>query len=169
MKEAIGGVSLFQIVIVFIIAFAGIMALTINHSRAFAVKDEIITIIETTENNGSELSDSSIEKITRKLQDLSYRNTGNCNKLDGDNWVGYDRNGNKNDTNAAFCVRTNNAQNAVLQDLISKCGIDQSRCKYNPNDYPDMHYYDIVVFYQLDIPILNDLMNFKLRGSTKIK
>ena len=47
MKEAIGGVSLFQIVILFLLLFTGVMCLTINHSKAFGVKDEIINIIET--------------------------------------------------------------------------------------------------------------------------
>ena len=46
MKEAIGGVSLFQIVIVFLLLFTGVMCLTINHSKAFGVKDEIINIIQ---------------------------------------------------------------------------------------------------------------------------
>ena len=47
MKEAIGGVSLFQIVILFLLLFTGVMCLTINHSKAFGVKDEIINILET--------------------------------------------------------------------------------------------------------------------------
>ena len=46
MREAIGGISIFQIVILFILLFTGVMCLTINHSKAFGVKDEIITIIE---------------------------------------------------------------------------------------------------------------------------
>ena len=46
MKEAMGGISIFQIVIVFLLLFTGVMCMTINHSKAFGVKDEIINIIE---------------------------------------------------------------------------------------------------------------------------
>ena len=41
MKESIGGTALFQITIVFLLLFTGVMCITINHSKAFAVKDEI--------------------------------------------------------------------------------------------------------------------------------
>ena len=46
MKEAIGGTWLFQIVIAFILLFTGFMCLTINRSKAFNVKDQIIQSIQ---------------------------------------------------------------------------------------------------------------------------
>ena len=46
MREAIGGTWLFQIVIVFILLFTGFMCLTINRSKAFNVKDQIIQTIQ---------------------------------------------------------------------------------------------------------------------------
>ena len=72
MKEAIGGVSLFQIVVVFILIFTGIMCLTINHSKAFGVKDEIVTILENdglnlTSNDTYEISANTASKIADKL------------------------------------------------------------------------------------------------------
>ena len=42
MKEAIGGVSIFQIAVLFLLIFTGVMCLTINHSKAFGVKEEKI-------------------------------------------------------------------------------------------------------------------------------
>ena len=35
------------------------------------------------------------------------------------------------------------------------------------NELPDMTYYRVVVFYQLDLPIFHDLFNFKIVGDTK--
>ena len=49
MKESMSITAIFQIVIVFILLFTAIMALTINNSNAFGIKDEVINILE---NNG---------------------------------------------------------------------------------------------------------------------
>jgi hypothetical protein len=46
MKEAIGGTSLFLIVIVILSAFAMYISLSVNWSTAYKVKDEIIFYIE---------------------------------------------------------------------------------------------------------------------------
>ena len=40
MKESIGGFSLFNIVIVFVILFTGYISLSINYSKAYNVKNE---------------------------------------------------------------------------------------------------------------------------------
>ena len=56
MKESISMTAIFQIVILFILLFTAIMALTINNSNAFGVKDEIVNILEL--NGGKYLDDS---------------------------------------------------------------------------------------------------------------
>lgn len=165
MKEAIGGISIFQIVIVFILLFTGIMCLTINQSKAFSVKDEIITIIENdwTYIQNYELSTETIEKVANHLVEAGYRITGKC---PDDSWTGYTRNGQETKSNPAFCIKANNVTEAFHSDLRDKC--KNNLCEITSEDYPAMVYYDIVLFYQLDIPVLNDIMNFKIQGSTKV-
>ena len=46
MKEGIGGIQLFLIVVVLILIFAGIMSYTLNQSNAFAIKDQLVSILE---------------------------------------------------------------------------------------------------------------------------
>ena len=46
MREAIGGTWLFNLVIFFVLLFAGYMCLSINYSKAFGVKDKIINELE---------------------------------------------------------------------------------------------------------------------------
>lgn len=169
MKEAIGGVSLFQIVIVLLLVFTGIMCLTINHSKAFGVKDEIINILETdvlaSANNGNnyELSDKTVNSIIEHLNEVGYRITGSC---PNDNWVGYDRNGLKVSSNASFCIKATSVSDAYHNDSIKKCS--NGKCNSTQNDYPKMVYYDVILFYQLDVPVIKNVMNFKLNGSTKV-
>lgn len=168
MKEALGGVSIFQIVIVFILVFTGIMCLTINHSKAFGVKDEIISIIQNEKIQkfsygvSYSLSNDTLKGISELLSEAGYRITGDCPS----GYIGYDRTGNEVKKNAAFCVKTNNVIDAYVKDLENKCSND--KCIVSTGDYPSMVYYDIVLFYQLDIPVINNIMNFKITGSTKV-
>jgi hypothetical protein len=146
MREAIGGTWLFQIVILFVLLFTGYMCLTINHSKAFNVKNEIINAIE--REGGCDLDsdkDAAIQNIIEYLSEVSYRTTGSC----PDGYTGYNHNGEQDSNNSAFCIKKVNT--AV-----------------NEAEFPDMSYYRVVVFYQLDLPIFNSVFNFKVSGDTKL-
>lgn len=169
MKEAFGGISIFQVVVVFLLLFTGIMCLTINHSKAFGVKDEIINILETDvlaeygTTDSYEITDETVEDITLLLNEVGYRITGDC---PDDNWVGYDRNGSVVANNASFCVRSVNVGAAYRRDIEEKCS--NNKCNTTTDDFPSMVYYDVILFYQLDIPLVKDVFNLKLQGSTKV-
>lgn len=167
MREALGGVSIFQIVILFILVFTGVMCLTINHSKAFGVKDEIINIIQNeplaSKLNGStyQMTSDTSKKIADALALAGYRVTGSCPK----DYQGYDREGNLTNSRAAYCIKINNVTNSFNNDIKDKC--TNNKCVTVTDDYPEMVYYDVILFYQLDIPIINSIMNFKIYGSTK--
>ena len=74
MKEAIGGTSLFVIVLVILSVFAIYISISVNWSTAYKVKDEIIFYIE--KNKG--LNDNSIGEINKYLADVGYFNIGKC-------------------------------------------------------------------------------------------
>lgn len=164
MREAIGGTWLFQIVIVFVLLFAGFMCLTINQSKAFNVKDRIIQTIQSY--NGIDLESECQEgdtnnplcDISSYLIDSAYRTTGDCNSIsanDGYSYVGFSKEGTKAQKNAAFCIAK-----------ISSGGIDADN-NFASELPSSVAYYRVVVFYQLDLPIFHDLFNFKIKGDTK--
>ena len=169
MKESFGIAFIAPIVILFILLFTGIICLTMNQAKAYGVKDEIITILQNEEipkyskTAKYEIKGETSAKISEHLNDAGYRITGKC---PSDEWIGYDRNGNKVDKNASYCIKINNISNAFSSDLADKCG--SGNCEITSEGYPSMIYYDVVVFYQLDIPALNQFMNFKVYGSTKV-
>ena len=169
MKEAIGGISLFQIVISFLLLFTGVMCLTINHSKAYGVKDEIINILENekipkyNKNNTYELSDNTRDKIINYLNEIGHRITGRCPNENG--WIGYTRERGIDENSAVFCIRPINVSEAYWKDIEEKC--KKAGCTPTTGDLPSIIYYEIVVFYQLDIPIIN-IANLKLTGSTKL-
>lgn len=163
MRESIGGISIFQIVIVFVLLFAAIISLTINHSKAIAVKDEIINIIEKEKK-------VNVNKIASTLTEKGYRITGRC----PEGYTGYDRNGNNAEGSASFCIKENSINlsqdGPFLQDAAEKCYVGTDKCfvaTESDNSF-NLVYYDIRLFYQLDIPLINSLTNFTVNGSTKI-
>lgn len=146
MREAIGGTWIFQIVIFFILLFTGYMCLSINHSKAFNVKNTIVKAIEREEgvNLSSPENDPAIQKIVEYLKQTSYRTTGKC----PDGYTGYNRDGKIDSRNSSFCIKEQVARSA--------------------SDMPSMTYYRIVVFYQLDLPIFRSVFEFRVSGDTKI-
>lgn len=151
MKEAIGGISLFNIVIVFVLVFTGYISMSINYSKAYNVKNEIISIIK---NSGGICSSDGSDDIrcvnfSTQIEDYfkeaSYRSTGKCD----DGWVGYDHQGNyisEAAKNAAFCVR----------------GVPTK----SNSELPNALYYQVKIFYQLDLPVINNFFEFAISGET---
>lgn len=177
MREAIGGISIFQIVIVLILLFTGIMSLTINHSKAFGVKDEIITVIENNTIDGNVnkekpnlgITQNMIDEIIAQLDKAGYHINGDCPT--DKTYAGYSRDGKtvkvgKNVKDVAFCLRANQVDNEFEQDAKDAC--KSGVCEVTENEFPTMIYYDVVLFFQLDIPVINYLFNFNLKGTTKI-
>lgn len=153
MKEAISGVSLFNIVIVFVLLFTGYISLSINYSKAYNVKNELLTIIK---NQGGVCTSTSrnspgncfnfTDQIQEFFKETSYRSTGNCKTED--DWVGYSRKGEKisNGKNASFCIR------AIKRE--------------GNRELPNSLYYQLKVFYQLDLPVINNVFEFAIFGET---
>ena len=147
MKEAVGGISLFNIVIVFVLLFAGYISMSINYSKAHNVKNEIINIIKneggvcTSQNRGSNCYNFA-EQITDYFKEANYRSTGECES----GWVGYNREGQIDYNKSAFCIR----------------GI---RANTN-SELPNALYYQVKVFYQLDLPVVSGMVEFSIYGET---
>ena len=165
MREAIGGTWLFQIVITFVVLFTGFMCLTINRSKAYNVKNQLINSIQLY--NGIDLAqgyihgkDDAYKEVIEYMQEISYRTTGNVPDdviVGGQphSWVCFNRNGVYVERNPVFCIAE----------------IRADREGYNSGtvsgDLPEMVYYKVAVFYQLNIPMFSNIFNFTLYGDTK--
>ncbi len=161
MKESISAVSIFQIVILFILLFTAIMCLTINNANAFGVKDEITNIIEL--NDGKFLtSDGNLsEDIVATIDSTAYRTIGKCSE----GYTGFQRDGSKVNAGdrASICIKcmpvTANADKYLSSILGNKVA---------SGDSVNSYYYQVEVFYQLDLPVIREAYDFKTRGETKL-
>lgn len=167
MKDAIGVTTILQFVIVFILLFAGIMALTINNSNAFGVKDSIVNLVE--ENSGNYMDGGNgplNEDIIAKLSEANYRGTGDCTKGNDYTWDAFDRDGRRaSQSKAAVCIRRVDVTDGIERYLKENVSGSTS---FVTGDGLNGYYYQVKVFYQLSIPGINQLLNLSSSGETRI-
>lgn len=147
MREAIGGSWLLGFVIVFVVLFSSYLAVSINYTKAFKVKNKIISLIEVNEgyiksknHNLNSLtedqlkSDPSTEaKIFIALKDIGYYTATNvnCNPTeDGEVFAG------------GYCVKRINS------------GIGS--------------YYKVKTFILFDLDLFNFTIHIPIKGETKV-
>ena len=143
MREAIGGTWLFTIVIVFIVLFSSYLAISVNYSKAFKVKNGIVDLIE--QNEG--LSSETQTQISNYLDKTGYFVYGECNSKASEK--GYESKGAGN--NYKYCVVKTNAAN---EELVAGSTVERA-------------YYKVKVFFRLDLPVLGDIFTFPVTGQTK--
>ena len=152
MKASVGVLSLTNIVILFILLFTGYLCITLNQTKAVNVKNQIISIIQ--QYNG--VDTASVNKITEYMNQVGYRSQGKCDTGTDKETTYYAINQDsitENGTSGMICVARHNV-NANLADSTGQ--------------FPTAAYYDIKVFFALDMPIINSVFNFNLKGNTRI-
>ncbi len=80
MREAIGGTWIFGIVVTFIVLFSSYLAISVNYSKAFRVKNQIVSEIEKNEGMSA-----AYDKIENYLDNQGYYVYQSC----GSGWKGY--------------------------------------------------------------------------------
>lgn len=150
MREAIGGTWLFGIVITFIVFFASFLAVSINYSKAFNVKNNVVDILGKYEGNNP----CARKKIASYLKTEGYLVPGSCPKKDKDNpydYVGYNLDGTEVKSGKAYyCISKDSTDNVKVSDKVL-----------------DKQFYRVVVFFKIDLPMFGDLTTFKIKGETE--
>lgn len=157
MRESIGGAWLYGLVIGFIILFTSFLTIAINYTKVFKVKNEVTSIIEKQEGfttNTRKLPGGSLTLIGNYLKSSGYTNKGRCpGGANKNKWFGFIEESNRlnqaNNGKYLFCVKKS----------ISVKKIPSGKEK---NSY----YYDLVFFFKVDLPIIGELITFKIEDQT---
>lgn len=137
MRDAIGGVFSLQIIVIFMLIVNGYLAFTVNYTKAFRVKNQIIQIIEQHEG----FTEDAKEKIDEFMRKSNYElNDGYLRWCANNNWSTY-----SSSTNGGFCYKHSK--------------VDISGGNANKKNYQGS-YYSIQTFVNIDIPIINKLLPF---------
>ena len=148
MREAIGGTWLFGLVITFIVFFASFLAVSINYSKAFNVKNNIVDLISKYEGNNC----NARKKIGSYLTEVGYLVPGTCpndEEYNGEpiTYVGFDLKGDTtNGGKAYYCISKDTVDDGVVLDK---------------------KFYRVVVFFKIDLPLVGNITTFKIRGETE--
>ena len=152
MKESIGVLSLTNIVIVFILLFTGYLCISLNQTKAYNVKSRIINIVQ--EHNG--IGPDARAEIKEYMNQVGYRSTGKCDvdtNVDNASYFAIDSSGNM----------TENAEKGMICITRHTTGADTDN-----GQFPKAAYYDVKVFFALDLPIINTIFNFNLKGNSRV-
>ena len=153
MRDAIGGVFSLQIILVFVILINGYLAYSVNYTRAFRVKNEIINIVEESEGfREGGIAATRISSLVKAagygLSSIQQQNVRNNNSVDG--WYCNGQDG--------YCIKCydNTGDDSTTSDSATYRGV----------------YYGVKTYVNMDIPILNNIFTglpdfLAVKGETK--
>ena len=155
MRDALGGTVNITIIVLFIVIALGYMAFNVNYTKAFRMKDKIISTYE--EYNGECESGSKCQQaISSYAKSIGYQpefitcpdNQGDkVDKPQGD----------------LYCLISRNVSNDAY-DSNGKCKADRICDKKNGQ------YYTVITKVNIDLPIIRNILDinaFKVSGDTK--
>lgn len=151
MRRTIGGTWVFQLVIIFVLMFAAYLALSINMSKTYKMKNEMLNFIE--KNQGvTDGENGSIYLINNYLRYNNYRATGKCEE------GYYGALSIDDDTNSNFEF-VNESNTSKYYYCIKKV------TNYNKS-YPQRSYYRVKLFLEFNLPVVGNIINFNVEGKT---
>lgn len=160
MKESIGGTWLFGLVIAFVVMFTTFVSVSTNYSRCFKIKDDMLAIIEYYHG----VNDQSLSAINEMLVSIGYSSTGEC-PTDGNScWFGYST------SSLGASGYGGNINYCIAKHKITKqATFDGTQLDYEGAlGHPESAYYQVIVFFRLDWPILRQIMEINIDGETSI-
>ena len=151
MRETIGTTWVFQLVVIFILLFASYLALTINYSKAFRVKNEVLSIIEKSEG----LTPSAKELIDNYLITSAYHTKGKClTSLAGNTYGSTSLTGSENSFELVE-TNTNKDYYYCVTVIAGYHSYVETRA-----------YYKVRLFFRFDLPVLGSITTFNVDGQT---
>lgn len=149
MRETIGTTWIFQLVIAFILIFASYLAIMTNYAKAFKSKNEVVSIIEKYEGLTSG-GLKGIGIVNNYLSASGYHSKGACT-------AGYYGAVRLDDFTPSAFEYVDNNNNKKYYYCVQKVTFTGTKVK---------SYYNVVLFFNLDLPVLGQLFTFRATGST---
>lgn len=148
MREGIGSVVMIAIIVFFIVAASSFLAFNVNYTKAFRMKNKIISVYE--EYEGDCTSSACITELRTYAYEIGYQPSHlECDEFGG----GYVAR--PDDGNVLFCER----KTVVNTNYSgSSSGIDANGVV---GDKIGTHYYSVYTTININIPIFNNLFSPK--------
>ena len=179
MKDSIANVWLLGLVITFILLFSAYIAITVDYSQTFKLKNEVLNIIEKNKGMTSSTGQPQTSKIKSgksitvdvgALQTINlylagnaYTAKGPCPENDGAKWYGvkalvYD---------STSSIWEDAQKGTDYYYCFAKFRTGQANIKYNSKSGKESSiYYKVRLFYKMEFPVLQDFFEVKVEGVT---
>lgn len=142
MKETTSTMWIFNLIIIFIFLFTGFIIVSVNYSRAYKSKNEILNILEKYEGYTS----SSRIIINNYLTQIGYKDQGSCGNY---------THGEENIKESKGVLPKVNKSKKYYYCI--------ERASYKSNS----SYYKVKLFFKFNLPIFGELNVFSVTGKTK--
>ena len=150
MRDAYGGIVSIAIVVVFLVLVSGYLAFNVNYTKAFRLKNKIISVLEEHEVYNNIVSDGCSKNMNNAIcrpigeyaSQIGYNVASITPPNDGGQW--------KCDKGVGFCVKL----------------VDDSSDGNKKHGF----YYEVVTQININIPIINNIMGlriFQIKGATR--
>lgn len=150
MRESIGSTWIIGLVMVFILIFSSYLALTISYQKTFKLKNEVLSFIER-EEGLTNTSGGAMSLINNYLTNSGYHQKGVCPQY----WLG---------------IKNLSSTPSKGTDYEIAKG-DNTKYYYcvqrkNVRTWSNAKYYKVKLFYKFDLPVIGDIVTFKVDGET---
>lgn len=144
MSRTISGAWILQLAVAFILLFVSFITLSINYTRAYAVKNELLSIIEKYE-GVSQGNDGSVQIINNYLLHHKYSMMSEC----GPGYYGTQ----DLDSNTLEPTESNTKYYYCIKKVSSAS-----------NAHPKRAHYEVKVFFNFNLPLLGGILTFDSHG-----
>jgi hypothetical protein len=142
-RESFGGTWITGLVISFMLIFVAFLALSLNYTKAFQLKNEMLTIIEKYEG----VNDTSLNIINNYLKNNGYSITGKCSK----------------DSYGVTSLDSTTAEKVTSDSKVySYCVTKELATNGN---FKTAHY-TVNIYFYFNLPIIGDIFKFNISGTT---
>ena len=146
MRDAFGGIVNLSMIVVFLVLVCGYLAFNVNYTKAFRVKNYIITTIEQYEGNCDNEGSACDQKISNYIRQIGY--------------------------SAPDFDLTNDGYTCHEGYCYKKFDVSTKKGSNSVEENNGQVYYRIVTQINIDIPIINKIMPglriFQISGNTKL-
>ncbi|MEG0977149.1 MAG: hypothetical protein RSF02_01180 [Bacilli bacterium] len=151
MRETVSTTWTFQLIIIFILIFACFLTLVISYSKAYSIKNSVITIVEKYEG----ITPTSRDIISNYLDNSGYRTMGSCTKKE-------------KDTRTWYGITADNQFEDVVDNKKYLYCVAETKV-YNENNQNEFKVYnELKFFYKFNLPFLGELKTFVVNGRTSV-
>ena len=147
MRQAVGSTWILQLVIIFMLIFVAFLALSINYTKAFKTKNELVNMIEEKEGIGSSEDSGALMLINNYLSYNNYNNKGRC-EVD------------------EYGVSSLDVPIIDVAEVGEKYYYCVKKISSSTDTLPNRARYQIRIFFNFSLPIIGNIFTFSVEGTT---